>query len=162
MRRKLFFAGEFGNALEPAGIVIIAEAAGGIFQVGLEMENGFAVFGVALASEFGEIFAERGTIAGDDGGENVIVELVEEALITGQMAAIEQGDIELGIFALKFGALGERARGGTDAHAHIPESLAEFAGGGFDALFGGGIGAEEEEIDVGVREKFAAAVTAEG
>ena len=59
MWRKLFFAGEFRDALEPARGVKIAQPAGGIFQVGLEMEDGFAVFGVALARQFAKCRATR-------------------------------------------------------------------------------------------------------
>ena len=45
------------------------------------MEDGFAVFRVALARQFREIFAQRGAIAGDDGGQHVIVQLGEETLV---------------------------------------------------------------------------------
>ena len=97
----------------------------------------------------------------DHAGENVIAKFGEERLVTGEIAAIEKRNIELGIFALEFGAFGERASGRADAHAHIPEHLAEFSRSGLDALFGGAIGAEKKQIDIGVGEKFAAAIATE-
>lgn len=126
VRRELFLAGELGDAFEPAGSVEIAQAAGRILKIGLEMENGLAIFRVALTGELGEILAEGSAIAGDDTGKHVIAELEEKRFITGKIPAIEKRNIELRILALKFCTFGKRASGRANPHAHIPERLAEF------------------------------------
>ena len=141
--------------------MIVAQAAGSIFQVGFEVKNGIALFAMALAGELGDIAEQGRALVGDQVGQSLVMQAREKPGIAGDQPCVQHADVELGVVAVEFFAFGERARVGTGAQPQIPEH----AGDRLDALMITGLDAmvlaEEQQIDVRVGEEGAAAVSAQ-
>ena len=125
------------------------------------MKNRGAVFGVALARQFGKIPAKILAMTGNELRQDAVAKLGEEGGVAGNTAAIEERDVELGIIGAKLAAFTESSRCRADAHAHVPKFLANYSRGILEARFGGGILAEEQQIDIGIWEESATSVAAE-
>ena len=77
---------------EPGCQIEVAEAAGTLLDVGLEMEDSVAVLGVAGASEFAELVGDGVPFAENCSGKNVVVELLVERITAGEEAMIKSGE----------------------------------------------------------------------
>ena len=91
-------------------------------------------------------------------------EVVEEFLVAGEEAGVEEGGAGDWVEAGFLDALGGGARGVSDFEAHVPEDVEDTVHDFAEGLgeFVGGMGEEEEEVEVGARVEEAAAVPAVG
>ncbi len=102
-REELGFVGPAGSFFhggdegEPVREIVIAQAAGAIFDVGLEVKNGVAEFVVAGAREIGEALHDRARFARDELRNRLVVQAGEERAIAGEIAAIEQRNREFDV-----------------------------------------------------------------
>ena len=147
---------------EPDGERVVAQAAGTIFQVGLEMEDGVAVFGVAGAGDFAELLRDGVPLAEDEAGKSDLVELLVERKLAGEEAAIESGEGEFEVVGVEAAGFLDGAGVGAGAQADVPHALDDGANCFAGLLFGFVVGEGEEDVDVGVREEIFASVTAQG
>ena len=147
---------------EPDGEVVIAQAAGTVFQVGLEMEDGVAELGVAGAGDLAQLLGDGVPLAEDEAGQDGLVKLLVERELAGEEAAIESGEGELEVVGIEAAGFFDGAGTGAGAEADVPHALDDGANGFAGLLFGFFVGEGEEHIDVGVGEEIFAAVSAEG
>ena len=147
---------------EPDGEVVVAQAAGTVFQVGFEMEDGVAEFGVAGAGDLAELLGNGVPLAENEAGKDGLVKLLVEGELSGEEAAVEGGEGEFEIVGVEAAGFLESARAGAGAQADIPHALDDGADGVFGLLFGFFVGKGEEDVDVGVGEEVFAAVASEG
>ncbi len=147
---------------EPDGEVVVAQAAGTVFQVGLEMKDGVAELGVAGAGNFAELLRDGVPLAEDEAGKDGLVELLIERKLAGEEAAVERGEGEFEIVGIEAADFLDGAGGGAGAQADVPHALDDGAHGFAGLLFGFVVGEGEEDVDVGVGEEIFAAVAAEG
>jgi len=158
----LFCVLEVEEEGEPDGEVVVAEASGTLFQVGFEMKDGVAVFGVAGAGDFAEFLGDSVPLAEGEAGKDVLMELLVEREVSGEEAAVEGGEGEFEVVGVEAGGFFEGAGGGAGAEADVPHALDDRADGLFGLLFGFVVGEGEEDVDVGVGEEVFAAIAAEG
>ena len=110
---------------------------------------------MAVAGEAGEVAHQ--VAAGLEGGEAGV-----DGLVPGEIAAVQEGDMELDILRVELGAFVGGADGLTDAQAGVPEG-AEIKGQRFaEAVAGGFVDGEKKQVDVGIGEKFTASVASDG
>ena len=158
------FAGflEMKQEGEPDGEVVVAQAAGTVFQVGLEMEDGIAEAGMACAGDFAKLLGNGVPLAEHEAGKYDLVQLLVERELAGEETAIKRGEGEFEVVGVELSGLLDGAGAWAGAEADVPHALNDEANGfgslGLDLFVGKG----EEYIDVGVGEKIFAAVTAEG
>jgi len=76
---------------EPDGEVVVAEAAGTILEVGLEVKDGVTELGVAGAGDFTQLLGDGIPLAEDQTGEDGLVELLVERELAGEKATVESG-----------------------------------------------------------------------
>ena len=152
---------EGGDQRQPAGDVLIAQPAGTLLHVGFEMKDGVAELGLPGAGEFGNALHQRLPLAAHQPWQKLVVELAEERAIAGQKAGVEQGERAFDVVGVEAVTLARGARGRTDAQPGIPQLAAE----GADLLLDLGIrrlGAEKQQVNVGVREKLGAPESPDG
>ena len=147
---------------EPDGEVVVAQAAGTIFQIGLEMEDGVAVLGVAGAGDLAQLLRDGVPLAQDEAGKGDLVKLLVERKLAGEEAAIERGQGEFEIVGIEAAGFLDGAGTGAGAQADVPHALDDGADGFAGLLFGLFVGEGEEHVDVGVGEEIFAAVAAQG
>ena len=152
---KLFHGGDQG---EPTGNVIVAQAAGTVFHVRLEMKDRVAEFVMAGACEFAQILDECVAFAGNQSGNGFFAEAQKKVAITGQIAAIEEGNCEFKVVRIETFALGKGTSGGTEFQAQVPKFLREATNRIFKFVFRIAAGVQKEQIDVGVRKEPASAI----
>ena len=113
----------FAEAAEPGADVRIAQTAGALFDVGLEVEEGIAIFGVASAGHFEEAGADFFAIAGDHLCQCSLDQACAERGIAGKGACVDKGERKLNVFRIEFFTFGECTGHGGDAQADIPKAL---------------------------------------
>ena len=82
--------------------------------------------------------------------------------VAGEITLIQQADVQLNIAFVKLGAFLRRAHRIADAQARVPQPLQECRDGVAPALRRPLAGKQQQQVDVGMREKLAASVTADG
>ena len=147
---------------EPDGERVVAQTAGAVLDIGLEMEDGVAEFGVAGAGELGEPLGDGGPLAEDETGEGDLMKLLVERELAGEEAAIERGEGELEIVGVEAAGFLDGAGDRAGAKADVPHALDDGAHGFARLLLGLFVGEDEEHVDVGVGEEIFAAVATEG
>ena len=114
---------------EPDGEVVVAQAAGTILQVGFEMKDGVAEFGVAGAGDLAELLRDGVPLAEDEAGKGDLVELLVERKLAGEEAAVESGEGEFEIVGVEAAGFLDGARAGAGAQADVPHALDDGADG---------------------------------
>ena len=76
---------------EPDGQVVVAQAAGRVFQVGFEMEDGVAELAVAGARDLTQLLCNGVPLAQDEARENRLMELLIEGELAGEETAVKGG-----------------------------------------------------------------------
>ena len=147
---------------EPDGEVVVAQAAGTVFQVGFEVKDGVAELGVTGAGDFAELLGDGVPLAEHEAGQDGLVKLLVERELAGEEAAIEGGEGEFEIVGIEAAGFFDGAGAGAGAQADVPHALNDGANGFAGLLFGFFVGEGEEDVDVGVGEEIFAAVAAEG
>ena len=84
--------------------------------------NGVGVLGVALAREARQVAHQRLAVGADE-ARQLRGQIRIERAVAGQIALVEQADVQLGVLLVDFQALRQRAHGMADAQAGIPERL---------------------------------------
>ncbi len=153
---------EMKEECEPDGEVVVAQAAGAVFQVGLEVEDGVAELGVAGAGDLAELLGDGVPLAEDEAGQDGLVKLLVERELAGEEAAVEGGEGEFEVVGVEAAGFLDGARGGAGAEADVPHALDDCADRFAALLLGLVVGVGEEDVDVGIREEIFAAVAAEG
>ncbi len=148
--------------MKPGGKVEVAKAAGTVFQIRFEMEDGVAVLGVAGAGNFTELLGDGVPFAEDQAGEGFGMEFLVEREVPGEEAMVESGEGELEVVGIEAGTFLDGAGGGAGAEADVPHGLDDGADRGAEEFFSVVVGEGEENIDVGEGEEVFAAVSAEG
>ena len=147
---------------EPDGEVVVAQATGAVLEVGLEVEDGVAEFGVADAGHLAELLGDGVPLAEDQAGQDGLVELLVEGEMAGEEAAVECGQGEFEIAGIEAARFLQGAGTGAGAQAYLPHSLNDRADLVLGVRLGFVVGKDEEHVDVGVGEEILAAVSAQG
>jgi hypothetical protein len=87
---------------EPDGEVIVAQAAGTLFEVGLEVKDGVAEAGMASAGNFAELLGDGVPLTEHESRQNHLVELLVERELAGEEAAVEGGEGEFEVVGIEF------------------------------------------------------------
>ena len=111
---------------------------------------------MSLAQVLDQILA----LAPDQLGNGLFVQLGEKFAIARQIPAVEQRDGELNVIGIQLFAFGQIARGRTKLQPQVPEFLRETSNRIFEFAFGTVTSAQEQQINVGVREEPAASESA--
>ena len=111
LARPLFCLLQVKEQGEPDGEMVVAQAAGTVFQVGFEMKDGVAEFGVAGAGDFAELLRDGVPLAEDEAGKGGLVELLIERELAGEEAAVESGEGEFEIVGIEAAGFFDGARG---------------------------------------------------
>ena len=146
---------------EPDGEVVVAQAAGTVLEVRLQMKDGVAELGVAGAGNLAQLLRDGVPLAEHEAGQHGLVELLIERELAGEKAAVEGGEGELEIVGIEAAGFLDGAGTGAGAEADVPHSLDDGANGFSGLLLGLFVGEGEEHVDVGVGEEIFAAVAAE-
>ncbi len=146
---------------EPDGEVVVAQAAGTLFEIGLQVKDGVAVFGVAGAGDFAELLGYGVPLAEDEAREDGLVKLLIEGELAGEETAVEGGQGEFEVVGVEAAGFLHGAGTGAGAKADVPHALDNDANRFPGLFFGLFVGEGEEYIDVGVGEEIFAAVAAE-
>src|SRR5215472_11430176 len=118
------------------------------------------VFCVACAGHLAEMAGERAGAAIEEGGESG-VELVRDGGGALEETTVEQADAELDVVLVEFKAFGDGVHRVAEAEAGVPEQANEFGEHGLEY---GGLGFvldQDEDVDVGAGEEFAASESAD-
>ncbi len=86
---------------KPDGEVVVAQAAGTILQVRLEMKDGVAVLGVAGAGNLAQLLRDRVPLAQNQAGKDRLMQLLVERELAGQKAAVERGQGEFEVVGIE-------------------------------------------------------------
>ncbi len=149
------------DLLEPADQLEVAETAGSLLDIGLQVIEGAGELGVALPRQSGEV-ADQRLAVGLDEARQAAGEVGIERAVAGKETLIEQADVELDIPIVHLGALGRRAHGLADAQSGVPESLEKY-GDEFLRRRAQPVGLEQQQkVDIGVGKQVAAAVATHG
>ena len=113
---------------EPDGEVVVAQAAGTVLEVGLEVKDGVAEFGVAGAGDFAQLLRDGVPLAEDEAGQDGLVELLVERELAGEEAAVEGGQGEFEVVGIEAAGFLDGAGAGAGAQADVPHALDDGAG----------------------------------
>ena len=82
---------------EPDGEVVVAQAAGTVLEVRLQVKDGVAEFGVAGAGDLAELLGDGVPLAQHQAGQDSLMKLLVEGELAGEEAAVEggQGEFEV-------------------------------------------------------------------
>ena len=105
---------------EPLGELVIAKAAGAFLDVGFQMEDRVAVFGVARARHLGELLGDGAPFAEQQCGKHFGLKAAIECAVSDEEAAVESGDDEFEIVRVSAFAFLQGAHGGAYAQADVP------------------------------------------
>ena len=108
---------------EPDREVIVAQPAGTLFQVGLEMKNGVAVLGVARACNLAQLLGDGGPFAQHQPRKRVLVKLLIQGKMSGQKSAIQRGQRKFQVVGVEAARLLQGARGRAGPQPDIPHAL---------------------------------------
>ncbi len=86
---------------EPRGQVEVTQAAGTILDVGFEVEDGVAEFGVAGPGDFAEFLGDLIPFAEDEAREGFVMELLVEDEVSSEETMIEGGEGEFEIVGVE-------------------------------------------------------------
>src|SRR5437667_8503934 len=112
---------------------------------------------VAICSEIDQSLLQFKSFASHCSWNHLRFKFVKE-LITADMAAIEQRDIELGIVAVQFAAFIQCTNSRTDTKMQIPQDLANLRNHFLLRVLAQRRSREKHQIDIGPREHLLAAV----
>lgn len=143
---------------QPAAKMIIAQAAGRVFDVRLEMENRVAVFRVTLAGDLAQRARQFLTIAGNQVRDDFVAKPRKEPRVAGEVAAVEERDVEFQVIAMQFAAIRERVSGRADLQVEVPQSPRDCSHTVAMRFGGPFVREQKEQIDIGAGEQFPATV----
>ena len=138
----------------------VAQAAAGLLEVGfqevLQLALALGALGAQLL-EFGEALGRLVAPVGEDGR----AQSGGEAEVAGEVAGVQQAELDLEVLAGGLAGLGRRADGVVEGEAEVPDGVPEAVGEGGD---GAGVAAvvQQEQVEVAARGELAAAVAADG
>src|SRR5262249_20212693 len=131
-------------------------------DVGLQMKNGVAIAGEALACEFVKLRLHEwpGLLFGD--GQDLAVETLVECGIARKDTAVEQREGKLGVVLFNARALFDCAAGRADAKAKIPERARKLRDQRAKILLGLFAAKDEEKVKIGMGKEETPSIAAEG
>ncbi len=139
----------------------VAESAAGLLQVGFEEVAEFAVArGAFLAqlAQLGQSFGRLVAPVGEDGAARA----GGEPQVTGDVAGVEQAEVDLQVVGGGLAGLGRGAHGVVEGEAEVPDGVPDAVGEGGDGARVGAAVVEEQQVEVAAGRQFAAAVAADG
>src|SRR5258707_3992413 len=126
------------------------------------MENGVAVTGQAVFGKFVKLREQEraGLLFGarQDAG----IEFLKELGIAGKETAIEEREMKFDVVFFDALAFLERASGGADPEAEVPQSAGKVGDQGAEGLLGFFVAEEEKDVEVRIGEEQTASVPTEG
>jgi hypothetical protein len=141
--------------------MIVSEPPRSILEIRLELENGVALFLVALACHFHQVLNKVLPVPSDKVGDNLFVQVRIKIRVTGDVPAIEKGDIEFQVVPVKAAAFVKGAGGIPDPQPQIPERPGNHCNLFPDRLFDTAISGEEKEVNVRMGKEFSPAIAAQ-
>ncbi len=154
------------DARHPEGVLVIAETADAVLDVGFLDEGGVAVFcaaGALVEESGGDVLG--GAFVGGEVGVGA-VKLFVQGGVAGEEAGFEEGGLGLVIAAGLGEDDGDGACGVTDFEAAVPENVEGFVGEVFEEGFHGlrarGGLVKKHEVDVAEGAELGATVAAQG
>ncbi len=145
---------------EPDGEAVVAQAAGTVLEVGLQVEDGVAELGVAGAGDLAELLGDGIPLAQHQTGQNRLMKLLVERKVAGQKAAVQRGQRKFQVIGVEAASLFEGARTGAGAQADVPHALDNGADRSLGVGQGLVVGKGEQHVNVRVGEKILAPVAA--
>ena len=100
--------------------MVIAQAAGRIFEIRLQVKDRVGFLFVSLARQFGDIFQQIGPGLVNHARQRAVAEALKKLAVAAQIAAIEDGDIELRVIGLKFFAFVQKSIRRAYANPQVP------------------------------------------
>ena len=122
----------------------------------------FAVFSMTRSSNFRQTLHDGLHFPHDQLGNQLVMQLHKQVLISRQISAIEQRNRELDILGIELIAFRESAGCGTQFHPQVPEFLRKPANAIPVFLLGAAISVKKKNVNVGVREKPSPSKSADG
>ena len=116
--------GAVAQLSEPADQLVIAQAAGRLLDVRLQVVERGGVLGVAVARQLREI-AHQGVAVAVDEARQAVGQPGVERPVAGEKALIQQADVQFDIVVVHLGAFVRRAHRVADAQAGVPKMLQE-------------------------------------
>ncbi len=141
---------------------MVAQTARTLFDIGLEMEDGVAVFLVARAGQIGKPMHDATPFAQRDFGQRFVLQSLGETVIPGDEAAVKQREGEFDVVGVVAIAFLEGADHGAGPQTEIPHGLITAPDGLAKLVLQLFVGAKIEQVDVGTGEEFLAAEAAYG
>ena len=145
--------------IEPADQLMIAQAAGSLLHVRLQVIERARVLPVAGPRQLRQVAHQRPAVAQDEARQLFRQAGVERA-VAGEVALVEQADVQLDVALVNLGALGRRPDGVADAQAGVPQ-VPQKRRDGVLRVHGQLLGFEQQQqVHIRVREQLAAAIAA--
>src|SRR5579864_3194747 len=105
---------------KPASYVMVAQSARRLFDVGFEVKNSAAVFGVPRAGHLRELLDNIVPFPQKKLGQKFVVQTTEKVAIPGNIPAVEQRNSEFDVLRVELIALGQGPRSRTQLHPQVP------------------------------------------
>src|SRR5215471_1911175 len=147
---------------QPVGDVIVTQATGSILDVGLEVEDSVAMFSMTRACEFRQALDHGLRVTHDYLGNQLVMQSQKQFFTTCQEPAVQKGDREFEIIWIEAIAFTENATRRAETDAEVPYFLGKTAHLILASLLCRAVCEEEQQVDVGEREKTFTAVSANG
>lgn len=146
---------------KPVREVVIAQPAGPVLHVGLQVKDGVAKLVVAAAREVRQALNDGSRLACHDLGNHVVVQSRKEAPVARKIPAVEQRNCELHVVRIELFAFGERPGGRAELQPEIPDFLRKAAKRVFQVALGPAPGVEKKNVDIRMGKEPAASEAAE-
>jgi len=161
MARPLLGLLEVEEEGEPDGEVVVAQSTRAVLDVGLQVKDGVAEFGVADTGDLAQLLRDVVPLAQEEVGHNGLVELLVEGEMAGEEAAVKGGQGEFEVVGIEAAGLLEGSGSRTGAQTDIPHALDDGAGDIPVQRLGLFVGIDEEDVDVREGKEIFAAVAAQ-
>lgn len=134
--------------------MMVAQTAGTLFDIGLEMEDGVAVFLVTHAGEVGKPVCDAAPFTQRNFGQGCVLQHLRESVIPGDEPPVQQGEGEFDVVRVVTIAFLEGANHGAGPQSEIPHGLIATTDVLAKPVLHFVIGAKIKQIDVGTGEEF--------
>ena len=108
---------------KPDRQVIVAQPAGTVLQIGLQVKDRVAELGVPGAGNLAQLLRNGVPLAQHEAGKGHLVQLLVKGKLAGQKAAIEGGEGEFQVVGIEAARLFHGAGTGAGPQANVPHAL---------------------------------------
>ncbi len=146
---------------EPMDHVQIAQRAGVLLHVRLEMIDGSLVLGVAGARGFRKLLRNGAPLGSEKLGK-AHLQVREPPWVPADEALIEKADGELEVALVQLARIGDGAHRMAYVQAFVPQDAQELGEWLFVAWMIGQLVDQQQQVDIGIGKQLPAAITADG